>query len=83
MTHEGSHPLRQTADAAAALPLYRDLHPLLRQDSTTELVQAIRLSMDIVGCKGGRCRPQRSPLSPKIAAQVTKATHNAVAAGYN
>ena len=63
--------------------LARDLHPLLRQDSTTEFVQAISLSLDIVGCKGGRCRPQRSPLSPKIAAQVTKATHNAVAAGYN
>lgn len=70
-------------DAVAALPLYRDLHPLLRWDSKTEFVQAIKLSMDMVGRKGGVCRPPRSPLSPEFTAAVTKATENAIAAGYN
>ncbi|KAA9394900.1 dihydrodipicolinate synthase family protein [Kocuria coralli] len=67
---------------AAALPLYRDLHPLLRWDSKTEFVQAIKLSMDIAGRKGGVCRPPRSPLSPEITTLVTAATENAIAKGY-
>ena len=48
-----------------ALPLYRTLHPLLRWDSKTEFVQAIKLSMDIVpdAINGGRCLPPRGPLS--------------------
>ena len=50
-------------DLATALPLYRLLHPLLRWDSKTEFVQAIKLSMDIVGRKGGACRPPRQPLT--------------------
>ena len=40
-------------DLDTALPLYRVLHPLLRWDSKTEFVQAIKLSMDIVGRNGG------------------------------
>ncbi|MFT3661679.1 MAG: dihydrodipicolinate synthase family protein [Gordonia sp. (in: high G+C Gram-positive bacteria)] len=71
------------ADIEAALPLYRDLHPLLRWDSKTEFVQAIKLSMDIVGRKGGICRPPRTALPADIAAQVTEATEHAVSAGYN
>lgn len=72
-----------TADIAAAVPLFRDLHPLLRWDSKTEFVQAIKLSMDVVGRKGGACRPPRFPLSEATATKVIKDTENAVAAGYN
>lgn len=71
------------ADLAEGLKLYRDLHPLLRWDSKTEFVQAIKLSMDMVGRKGGICRPPRTPLSPEITAQVTKATEYAISRGYN
>jgi 4-hydroxy-tetrahydrodipicolinate synthase len=53
-----------TGDLATALPLYRDLHPLLRWDSCTEFVQAIKLSMHLTGRSGGICRPPRTPLSP-------------------
>ncbi|WP_194927746.1 dihydrodipicolinate synthase family protein [Catenulispora pinisilvae] len=51
-------------DTQTALPLYRDLHPLLRWDSRTEFVQAIKLSMDLAGLHGGDCRPPRVPLLP-------------------
>jgi dihydrodipicolinate synthase/N-acetylneuraminate lyase len=70
-------------DVAKALPMYRDLHPLLRWDSKTEFVQAIKLSMDVVGRKGGVCRPPRRPLSPEIAERVTADTKAAQARGYN
>src|SRR6185437_13890281 len=50
-----------TGDLTAALPLYRQLHPLLRWDSRTEFVQAIKLSMDLAGRYGGPCRPPREP----------------------
>ncbi|WP_166352258.1 dihydrodipicolinate synthase family protein [Phytoactinopolyspora limicola] len=49
-------------DLDTALPLYRDLHPLLRWDYRTEFVQAIKLSMDVAGRYGGPCRPPRQPL---------------------
>ena len=52
-------------DLATALPLYRQLHPLLRWDSHTEFVQAIKLSMDLTGRHGGVCRPPRTPLAPE------------------
>jgi dihydrodipicolinate synthase/N-acetylneuraminate lyase len=68
-------------DVEKALPLYRVLHPLLRWDSKTEFVQAIKLSMDIVGRKGGACRPPRQPLLPDQEAAVRKATEAAIAAG--
>jgi 4-hydroxy-tetrahydrodipicolinate synthase len=70
-------------DLAAALPLYRSLHPLLRWDSRTEFVQAIKLSMDIVGRRGGPTRPPRLPLSPESEAVVRAATGKAVAEGLN
>jgi 1-pyrroline-4-hydroxy-2-carboxylate deaminase len=66
---------------AEALPLYRLLHPLLRWDSRTEFVQAIKLSMDLVGRSGGSCRPPRQPLAPETADAVRRATQQAVAAG--
>jgi 4-hydroxy-tetrahydrodipicolinate synthase len=68
-------------DLATALPLYRRLHPLLRWDSRVEFVQAIKLSMDLAGRKGGACRPPRVPLLPEQAAEVRAATEQALAAG--
>lgn len=63
-----------------ARDLYRHLVPVFRWDSRTEFVQAIKLSMDLVGRYGGPCRPPRGPLSPGQAAQVTTETERAVAA---
>lgn len=68
-------------DLATALPLYRILHPLLRWDSRTEFVQAIKLSMDLVGRYGGPCRPPRLPLTPEHEAVVRTATEKAIAEG--
>lgn len=62
-----------------ALPLYRLLHPLLRWDSKTEFVQAIKLSMDIVGRYGGPTRPPRQPLNSAQEAVVRRATEQALA----
>jgi 1-pyrroline-4-hydroxy-2-carboxylate deaminase len=62
------------ADLDRALPLYRALHPLLRWDSRTEFVQAIKLSMDIVGRYGGPCRAPRLPLTTEQEKAVREAT---------
>lgn len=70
-------------DLETALPLYRLLHPLLRWDSKTEFIQAIKLSMEMVGRRGGPCRPPRQPLTPAQEATVRAATEAAVAAGLN
>ncbi len=67
-------------DMERALPLYRLMHPLLRWDSKTEFVQAIKLSMDIVGRHGGPCRPPRLPLTDENAETVRRATEQALAA---
>ncbi|GAB2573034.1 dihydrodipicolinate synthase family protein [Streptomyces capparidis] len=69
-------------DLRRALPLYRELHPLLRWDSRTEFVQAIKLTMDLAGRHGGPCRPPRSPLAPEDAARVTRDTEALLAKGY-
>ncbi|MEU9411092.1 dihydrodipicolinate synthase family protein [Streptomyces sp. NPDC048281] len=68
-------------DLDTAKRLYAQLHPLLRWDSRVEFVQAIKLSMDIVGRYGGACRPPRVPLLPDQEAVVRAATEKAVAAG--
>ncbi|ACZ88739.1 dihydrodipicolinate synthase family protein [Streptosporangium roseum] len=68
-------------DLTTALPLYRALHPLLRWDSKTVFVQAIKLSMDLAGRKGGPCRPPRLPLVPEEEALVRAATEKALAEG--
>jgi 4-hydroxy-tetrahydrodipicolinate synthase len=68
-------------DLATALPLYRALHPLLRWDSRVEFVQAIKLSMDVVGRYGGPCRLPRVPLTPEHEASVRVATERALAEG--
>jgi dihydrodipicolinate synthase/N-acetylneuraminate lyase len=67
-------------DLEAAVPLYRLLHPLLRWDSRTEFVQAIKLSMDLVGRFGGPCRQPRLPLTDEHATDVREATEAALAA---
>jgi 1-pyrroline-4-hydroxy-2-carboxylate deaminase len=61
-----------------ALPLYRLLHPLLRWDSKTEFVQAIKLSMDIAGRYGGPCRPPRQALSDAQQQVLRQATEQAL-----
>ncbi|MGH3169613.1 MAG: dihydrodipicolinate synthase family protein [Trebonia sp.] len=63
-----------------ARDLYRHLVPVFRWDSRTEFVQAIKLSMDLVGRYGGPCRPPRGALAPEQAAQVTAETEQAVSA---
>ncbi|MER6981971.1 dihydrodipicolinate synthase family protein [Streptomyces carpinensis] len=68
-------------DLGTAGKLYRQLHPLLRWDSRTEFVQAIKLSMDVVGRHGGPVRPPRMPLTPEHESAVRAATEQAVAAG--
>ncbi|ARF81076.1 dihydrodipicolinate synthase family protein [Kitasatospora aureofaciens] len=68
-------------DLGAALPLYKSLHSLLRWDSKTEFVQAIKLSMDIAGRPGGPVRAPRLPLEPEIEAAVRAATEKALAEG--
>ncbi|MBC9927138.1 MULTISPECIES: dihydrodipicolinate synthase family protein [unclassified Leucobacter] len=69
-------------DLVRGQEMYRDLHSLLRWDSKTEFVQAIKLSMDVVGLKGGKSRPPRGPLSPEITARIIADTEAAVAKGY-
>ena len=73
----------QRGDLSTALPLYRQLHPLLRWDSKTEFVQAIKLSMDVVpdALDGGRCLPPRGPLPVDVADRIREATEKALAAG--
>ncbi|MGW4423715.1 dihydrodipicolinate synthase family protein [Streptosporangium sp. NPDC004631] len=68
-------------DLATALPLYRALHPLLRWDSKTVFVQAIKLSMDLAGRKGGPSRPPRLPLVPEEESAVRAVTEKVLAEG--
>ncbi|MER5962765.1 dihydrodipicolinate synthase family protein [Streptomyces sp. NPDC002057] len=69
-------------DLDVALPLYRSLHPLLRWDSKTEFVQAIKLSMDLAGRPGGATRAPRVPLTPEQEAVVRAATEKVLADGH-
>ncbi|GAA4524345.1 dihydrodipicolinate synthase family protein [Nonomuraea ferruginea] len=68
-------------DLATALPLYKQLHALLRWDSKTEFVQAIKLSMDLAGRRGGPCRQPRQPLTAEQEAAVRAVTGKALAEG--
>ncbi|MFC0597680.1 dihydrodipicolinate synthase family protein [Streptomyces palmae] len=70
-------------DLETARPLYRSLHPLLRWDSRTEFVQAIKVSMDVAGHHGGPTRPPRLPLTAPFEAQVRAATEKALADGHH
>ncbi len=69
-------------DLATALPLYRALHPLLRWDSRTEFVQAIKRSMDLAGRPAGPTRPPRTPLTAEQDAAVRAATEKVLAEGH-
>ncbi|WP_225838025.1 dihydrodipicolinate synthase family protein [Streptomyces sp. NK08204] len=70
-------------DLETALPLYRRLHPVLRWDSKTEFIQAIKLGQEMIGRRGGICRPPRQPLSPETEAVVRAATQALIDAGVN
>ncbi|WP_030419815.1 dihydrodipicolinate synthase family protein [Streptomyces sp. SCSIO 75703] len=70
-------------DLGTALPLYRQLHAVLRWDSKTEFVQAIKLGQDMIGRPGGRCRPPRNPLTPEVEGVVRAATQALLDAGVN
>ncbi|MCZ4119259.1 dihydrodipicolinate synthase family protein [Streptomyces sp. H39-S7] len=70
-----------TGDLDTAVPLYRALHPLLRWDSKPEFVQAIKVSMDLVGRPGGPVRPPRFALPADIETAVRAATEKAMAEG--
>ncbi len=61
-------------DLATASKAYRVLHPLLRWDSLTEFVQAIKVSMEAAGRYGGPCRPPRIPLSTEDSAAISATT---------
>jgi 1-pyrroline-4-hydroxy-2-carboxylate deaminase len=57
-----------------ALDLYRTMLPALRWDSGPRFVQAIKLSIDLVGgSAGGPTRPPRLPLPSEDAAEVERA----------
>ncbi|CCH76497.1 putative dihydropicolinate synthase [Nostocoides japonicum T1-X7] len=68
-------------DVERALPLYRALHPVLRWDSKTEFIQAIKLGQDLIGRRGGSCRPPRQPLDAATEAVVREATQRLIDAG--
>jgi 4-hydroxy-tetrahydrodipicolinate synthase len=69
-------------DLVRAQQIYRDLHSLLRWDSKIEFIEAIKLSMDVLGLRGGPCRPPRGPLPQAIADTIIADTKTAVAKGY-
>ncbi len=68
-------------DLDRAMPLYRQLHPVLRWDSKTEFIQAIKLGQDLIGRRGGICRPPRQPLTAEQDAVVRTATQALIDAG--
>ncbi|MGR0318662.1 dihydrodipicolinate synthase family protein [Agromyces sp. ZXT2-3] len=59
------HDLVRSGRIDEARELYRNLVAIFRWDSRTEFVQAIKLSMEMVGRYGGPCRPPRGPLTPE------------------
>ncbi len=68
-------------DLEKAVPLYRQLHPLLRWDSKMEFIQAIKLGQDMIGRTGGKCRPPRQPMLPETESVVRQATQMCIDAG--
>lgn len=67
-----------------ASAIYRDLHPLLRWDSTKWFVQAIKLSQEIAGAApwGTVTRPPRLALPADIYETVVRDTEAVLAKGY-
>jgi 4-hydroxy-tetrahydrodipicolinate synthase len=70
--------LMRAGDYNGARELYQNLVPVFRWDSRTEFVQAIKLSMDMVGRYGGPCRPPRGPLSAENEQRVRAETQRAI-----
>lgn len=68
-----------------ALEIYRDLHRLLRWDSTKWFVQAIKLSQEVAGAApwGTTTRPPRLPLPEELRAVVVKDTEAVLSKGYH
>ncbi|GLY32669.1 dihydrodipicolinate synthase family protein [Kineosporia sp. NBRC 101731] len=62
-----------------ARALYERLVAVFRWDSRVEFVQAIKLSMEMVGRYGGPCRPPRGPLTPEHTARVRADMERAIA----
>ncbi|QSB05163.1 dihydrodipicolinate synthase family protein [Natronoglycomyces albus] len=71
----------RSGDMETALPLYRQLHPVLRWDSKIEFIQAIKLGQDMVGRTGGPTRPPREPLTAHRESIVREATQKLIDAG--
>ncbi|MVU82404.1 dihydrodipicolinate synthase family protein [Nocardia sp. ET3-3] len=69
-------------DLDKALPMYRELHRLLRWDSKTEFVQAVKRSMDLAGRRGGIARPPRLPPGPDLRARIDADTRAVLALGH-
>ncbi|WP_029150354.1 dihydrodipicolinate synthase family protein [Microbacterium indicum] len=69
---------------ARAHEIYRDLHPLLRWDSKTWFVQAIKLSQEVAGVApaGITTRPPRLPLPDDVRARIISDTESVLAQGY-
>lgn len=67
-----------------ASEIYRDLHPLLRWDSTKWFVQAIKLSQEVAGAApwGTTTRPPRLALPEDLYARIVKDTETVLAKGY-
>lgn len=70
--------LMRAGDYNAARELYQHLVPVFRWDSRTEFVQAIKLSMDMLGRYGGPCRPPRGPLTAENEQRVRDETQRAI-----
>jgi 1-pyrroline-4-hydroxy-2-carboxylate deaminase len=68
-------------DLEAAVPLYREMLPILRWDAEPRFVQAIKLAQEEVGRYGGPVRLPRLPLPDDQADLVREQTKRAVAVG--
>ncbi|PJJ70582.1 4-hydroxy-tetrahydrodipicolinate synthase [Diaminobutyricimonas aerilata] len=71
-------------DWGRARDIYRDLHPLLRWDSKTWFVQAIKLSQEVAGVAFGGIvtRPPRLPLPEDVHTRIIADTEAVLAKGY-
>jgi 4-hydroxy-tetrahydrodipicolinate synthase len=70
-------------DWVRAREIYRDLHPLLRWDSKTWFVQAIKLSQQVAGVlTSTTTRPPRLALPDEVAARIIADTEAVLSKGY-
>lgn len=61
-------------DLDTALKIYDTAQQLFVWDDHPHFVQAVKLSMDVVGRYGGPVRLPRHPLSPEVADEITRLT---------